>query len=398
MKSTAFIGAFCLFLTACQGPLPVRNSPANVRAQMTAQQAAQQAASQNDITSQTRLQANARLFEQPVPVSVTPDTLIFKNLDTPLEVGQVVMGRSLDGEDFLRRVTRLRSTGNTTYVSTTNASLFDAFQELQVTGVDVPRSPQRIALRSQRFNIGGVMDIVVDLGVRPDFSDARIQLKNSRLKVHMSPRFELDTQIRSELTFLRPTQSDLQPVGSVEFTAARFPAWIGPVPVVFRIKPGAALSWGHQASGELIQALNIDGFIKPRVELEAALKQAPRAKGTIQQQIQARMEPVELRFKGNAHARLHIPQIQFESELAGIVGPFISAGTYVDARYQKQVRTPQGRPVEDTEINADLGLSVYGGITPTRLFGSDLTREIRVRILEKNLKKLYHKKNSEPLS
>ena len=186
-------------------------------------------------------------------------------------------------------------------------------------------------------------------------------------------------------------------MGQVSFTVARFPAWIGPVPVVFQVKPGAALSWGHQASGSLVQSLNIDGFIQPQLTMEAALKQKPQTSSSVQHQIQAQLAPPALSMKGKAHARLYVPQIQFESELAGIVGPFISAGTYIDATYQREIRTQQGQSMVDTAINADLGLSVYGGITPTQLFGSELTREIRIKILERNLKNLYQKQSSEPL-
>ncbi len=374
-------------LNACQNNAMYR-SPALVPAPLQAQNARP--------APRVDLQQNAQLFEQPVPVTVTPDRLVF---DTPLNLspGQVLMGRSRNGEDFLRRVVSVSTQGNQTVVTTQPASLFDAFKELEAHEVSLTRAPERIALRSQRFNIGGVMDIVVDLGIRPDFSDAHIQLKDSRLSIEMAPRFELDTQVRSEITFIRPTQSDLSPVGQVQFTAARFPAWIGPVPVVFQIKPGAALSWGHQASGSLIQDLNLEGFLQPRLTMEAALKQTPRTTGTLQHQIQAQLNPPALSLKGKAHARIYVPQVQFESELAGIVGPFISAGTYVDGTYRREIRSTQGQALMDTQINADLGVSVHGGITPTSLFGSDLTREIRVKILERNLKNLYNKQTTEPV-
>jgi hypothetical protein len=390
LSSSLFAGtALALSLSACQSPATYRTGALAPASTLRAQQAAP--------APRVNLQQNTRLFEQPIPVAVTADTLIFEDLSVSLEVNQVVMGRSLQGEDFLRRVVSLRTQGRQTIVTTRPASLFDAFKELQANEVSLSRSPERVSVRSQRFNIGGVMDIVVDLGVRPDFSEAQIQLKDSRLKVNLAPRFEVDTQIRSELTFIKPVQNDLSPVGQVTFTAARFPAWIGPVPVVFQIKPGAALSWGHQASGSLVQSLNIDGFIQPQLTMEAALKQTPQTSGTIQHQIQAQLAPPALSIKGKAHARLYVPQIQFESELAGIVGPFISAGTYIDATYQREIRTQQGQNTVNTFVNADLGLSVYGGITPTQLFGSDLTREIRVKILEKNLKNLYNKQTSEPL-
>lgn len=347
------------------------------------------------LTPLVKTQLNTRLFEQPVPVEVTPDRLRFNEF-VDLQPNQVVMGRSLQGDDFLRRVISVQHQGNQTLVRTQPASLFEAFEELQANQVSLTRSPERISVRSQRFNIGGVMDIVIDLGIRPDFSQAQIQLKNSQLKVDLAPRFELDSQVRSELTFIRPTQSDLTPVGQVQFTAARFPAWIGPVPVVFQIKPGAALSWGHQADGRLMQDLNLNGFIQPRVTMEAALKQSPRTTGTIQHQIQATLAPPTVALKGKAHARVYVPQVQFESELAGIVGPFISAGPYIDGTYQRELRSQQGQNLMETSVKADLGLSVYGGITPTRLFGNDLSREIRVKIFERNLRNLYHKQSTEP--
>lgn len=390
-SSSLFLGSLCaLSLSACQSPTAYRAGALLPTNTLRAQQA-------ETTPTQINLQQNTRLFEQPIPVSVTPDTLIFEDLNTVLEVNQVVMGRSLQGEDFLRRVITIQTQGRKTIVSTRPASLFEAFKELQANEVSLSRAPERVSIRAQRFNIGGVIDIVLDLGVRPDFSEAQIQLKDSRLKVNLAPRFDIDTQIRSEWTFIKPVQNDLSPVGQVTFTTARFPAWIGPVPVVFQIKPGASLSWGHQASGSLVQALNIDGFIQPKLTMEAALEQTPQTSGTIQHQIQAQLAPPALSIKGKAHARLYVPQIQFESELAGIVGPFISAGTYIDATYQREIKTQQGKSMVNTFVNADLGLSVYGGITPTQLFGGDLTREIRIKILERNLKNLYQKQTSEPL-
>lgn len=373
-------------LQACQGQAPLlRNQlPAPLQRQ--------------SVTAfQSTPTAEAQIFEQPVPVAVLPDRLIFEGSHS-FAPGQVLMGRSVNSQDFLRRIEQVQPSGSQTMVLTTPATLFDAFEELSVKGAQAERL-ERISLRQQRFNIGGVLDIVVDVGVKPDFSDTQISLKNKRLNVKMAPTFELDAQVRSEYRFLNAgNHLNPKPVGKVDFTAATFPAWAGPVPLVFHLKPGAALDFAHQAQGTLSVGTQLEGQLKVQLEMEAALGEAPSTRSDSSYQFNGSMLPPELRLKGAARARLHLPQIHLDTEIAGLVGPFVEAGPYVDATYQRKLTaTPTGGTAQES-VRAQLGLAVFGGITPTRLFGKDLSREIRIKILDRQIKELYRKDTTVPVT
>ncbi|MBF2053065.1 MAG: hypothetical protein IGS03_06315 [Candidatus Sericytochromatia bacterium] len=117
-------------------------------------------------------------FKDPVPVAVEPERLVFQGTQHQFQPQQVLIGRSLQNQDFLRRVRSSRIQGNQVIVETTPATLFDAFQELDLAGPRMVRSPERISLREHRINIGGIMDLVIDLGLTPDFSDMRLKLKD----------------------------------------------------------------------------------------------------------------------------------------------------------------------------------------------------------------------------
>lgn len=385
-----FAATSLLALSACQSaPLPLPSTVTQVQRQSVAP------ATQRQVVRQ-----QSQVFAEPVPVAVFPDRLVFQGTQHRFTPGQVLMGRSQQNQDFLRRVRSSATQGNTTVVQTTNATLFDVFEELDLAGVRAQRAPERIQVRSQRFNLGGVVDIVVDMGLTPDFSDTRIRLKDSRLQVRVAPRLEIDTRVRSEYRFLN-IQSEavpLKPVGQVSFTAARFPVWVGPVPLVFHIKPGASLDWGHSAQGNLGVTTQLQGELKAAIELEAAVGERPTTRSDSNYQLDGTMLPPDLKMTGSARARLSLPQIQVDSEIAGLVGPFVQAGPYVDASYRRSLKGTPGNGTVTSLSEASLGLTIDGGITPTRLFGAELSREVRVRILDRTLKQLYRKETTEPLT
>lgn len=371
-------------LTACQ--MPVSN-PFVQRNTLQAQSAQRQI-----------VQADAKIYSQPVPVSVEPHRLIFSGPQNGLKPGQVLMGRSLKDQDFLRRVRQIHVSGSQTVVDTLPATLFDAFEELDLSGSRIQANTPPIAMQSHRFNIGGVVDVVMDLNLKPDFSDTKIRLVNERLFVRVAPRFEMDSQIRTEFKFIgiKPVpENPLKPVGSVSFNALRIPAWIGPVPLVFHLKPGAGLDWGHQADGRVIVSTDIDGQFTASVEMEAGLGENPVTKTDTAYQLNGKMLPPELRLTGSAKARLHLPTIHLDTEFAGLVGPFVQAGAYVDGHYLRRLSaTPQQTTIY-TLANSHLGLRIDAGITPTHLFGKDLSKELRFKILDKQIKELYRKESTD---
>ncbi len=348
---------------------------------------------------QTR--ADVQIFSQPQPVSVEANRLIFEGTQLNIKPNQVLMGRSISNQDFLRRVRRVQPSGNRLIVETTPATLFEAFEELDYVGAQIVRAPERISLSSHRFNIGGVVDIVLDMGLKPDFTDARLRVKDSRLLVRVAPTFDLDAKLRSEYRFLNThTIADnlpIKPVGKVSFEALRVPAWIGPVPLVFHLKPGAGLDWGHRAEGKLMVGTQVNGQFKAAVEMEAGLNEAPNSQTDSSYRFDGSMLPPELQINGTARARLHLPTIHLDTEIAGLVGPFIEAGPYVDGNFTRRLTVTPKQTTVFTSVNSQLGLTIDGGITPTRLFGKDLSREVRIRILDKRIKELYRKEGTDVL-
>lgn len=379
-------GVTGLLLASCQVPLATQPTAAPLRAQAASRQV---------------LRADVRAFPQPVPVEVEPNRLIFT---TPqdLHPNQVLMGRSTKEVDFLRRIVRLQTQGNRLIADTAPATLFDAFSELDLAGASTVRAPEFIQLRSQHFNIGGVLDLVLDLGVKPDFSDTELRVKDSRLYVKVAPSFTLDTRVRAEYTFLKTaapaalgTEPPQQPVGDLNFNALRVPAWIGPVPLVFHLNPGTRLSYGHYANGKLIGTTQVNGVFKASVALEAGVGETPVTHSDSSYQLDGQMLAPELQLTGVARARLHLPTLHLDTEIAGLVGPFIEASPYVDGRYQKTLTATPAQTTVRTSVLARLGLAIDGGVTPTTLFGKQLAREIRIKILDKTLKELYRKDSTD---
>lgn len=392
MKKTLYFGTLCLLslLASCQAPLNQPQTNVLPNSPMLRQQSAQRQIQRQDL----------RVFQQPVPVTVEPQRLIFQGPQPDLKTNQVLMGRSQNNQDFLRRVRSIQPVGNQLIVETTQATLFDAFQELDFSGARLERAATPIALQAHRFNIGGIVDIVLDLGLKPDFSDAQLRLKNNKLFVRLAPKFELDAQVRSEFRFIgsRPiNETPLQPIGNVSFNAARFPVWVGPVPLMFHLKPGAGLDLGHRADGRLLLATELQGDFKASVEMEAALGDSPVTRTDSDYHVDGKMLPPELHLTGSARARVYLPTVHVDSEIAGLVGPFIEARPYVDGQYLRRLSITPTQTTAFSSVNSHLGLKIDAGLTPTRLFGKDLTHELRFKILDKQLKELYRKETTEVL-
>lgn len=381
-----------MVLAGCQA------SPLTQPAQLRAQTASTQAASGRQV-----LRADAVVYQQPMPVEVEPNRLIFNAPQPDLRPNQVLMGRSIKEQDFLRRIKAIHADGKRIIADTVPATLFEAFNELDMAGATTVRAPEHISLRSQHFNIGGLVDIVVDLGVKPDFSDAHLRVKDSRLFIRVAPRFDIDTQVRAEYTFVKAggpqpvtnQEPPLQPVGDFSFTAMRVPAWVGPVPLVFHLNPGTSLKYGAYANGKLIASSQITGQFKASVEMDAAVGETPTVKTDSDYQFDGKMLPPELKLTGVAKARLHLPTLHLDTEIAGLVGPFVEASPYIDGRYQKTVTVAPKQTTVYTSAVSSLGLAIDAGLTPTTLFGKQLARELRFKILDKQIKELYRKEGTD---
>jgi hypothetical protein len=167
---------------------------------------------------------------------------------------------------------------------------------------------------------------------------------------------------------------------------------------MFHLKPGAGLDFGHRAEGKLVNTFDIDGEFKAVVELEAALGESPSTQSSSEYRIDGKMLPPELRLTGNARARLHLPTVHLDSEIAGLVGPFVQAGPYVDGNFTRRLTVTPQQTTVFSSVSSHLGLAIDGGITPTRLFGKQLSREIRFKILDKRIKELYRKEGTEVLN
>ncbi|MBF2053066.1 MAG: hypothetical protein IGS03_06320 [Candidatus Sericytochromatia bacterium] len=215
----------------------------------------------------------------------------------------------------------------------------------------------------------------------------------------MAPEFQIETQVRSELR-LQGMMSEvaLQPVGAVNLMSAQFVAWIGPVPLVFHIQPAAALDFGARADGRLGVGTELKGTVKASLELDAALNQQPRARSESSYRFDASMLPPNLQLSGEVRSRLTLPRIHLDSEIAGLVGPFIQTGPYIDGSYLRQINGSGSSATVRESVRSQLGLTIGGGITSTRLFGKNLSRELRVRILDRQIKELYRRDMTRPLS
>ncbi len=337
-------------------------------------------------------QLNTQVFKSAIAVQVLADRLIFEGQHS-FQQGQVLMGRSSQNVDFLRRVRSSRFDGKQTQVETQAANLFDAYQELDVS-TSQSKAPERISIQQQRIQFGQ-FEMLVDLGIQADFSKTRIRLKDKQLLIEMAPRFEIDTRIQNSYRFdsLASTLApELKPVGKFAFTAANFPLWVGPIPLIFKVKPGAALEMAQSAQGNLKLATQVEGSFQPSLKLEARLGETPRIQSDLQEDFTAKVSPLQANFTGETRARVHLPQISLDSKIAGLIGPYLETGTYIDTQWS---RRPQSNQIQES-IRSQLGLSIYGGLSAGQLFGKELASQLRIKIVDRDLKEIYRQDHLIP--
>lgn len=381
-----------LSLSACQGAGPTAPNPALQRAPLKAVQ------SQSQTTNQVmQFKANARLLDagQAQPIAITPQTLVFAQ-DPLLQMGQIVMGRT-EQEDYLRRVTGIRSEESNVVVMTERANLYEAFEQLDVSNAQ----PDRLApiqLDQRRFKIGFV-DIVSKLVAEPDFSDSRLRLTNTRARalfVRLAPEIKLTWEVSSETRFT-PGMSDglaLKPIGQMNFKTFRIPTSIGGIPLVFYLRPGTALDWGHQGEGHLKLGAQVTGSFKVGVEMTAAVSEQPTVETFYQQAFDGRVLPPEIDFNGKVLTRLHLPRLRLDSKIVDMVGPFIEAESYLDGELDAQLKVSGSGKQVTGQAAAHLGLGLKAGLSQTDLFGKTLNKEISVDIFNRRVKTLYKQRLS----
>ncbi len=379
-------------LTACAGPSPTLMKPNLQRTPLSALQSQAQSASQV-----MQFKANASILDsrQPQPVAVTPQALIF-NQDPQLQVGQIVMGRT-EQDEYLRRVTSIRSEESQVVVLTERANLYETFEQLDVSNAQ-PDRLDPIQLDQRRFKIGFV-DIVSKLVAEPDFSDTRLRLTNNKARalfVRLAPEIKLTWDVSGETSFT-PGMSDgltLKPIGNVTFKTFRIPTSIGGIPLVFYFRPGAALDWGHQGNGHIKLGAQVTGTFKVGVEMTAMVSEQPDVDTFYQQEFEGRFLPPEIDFNGKVLARMHVPRLRLESKIVDMIGPFIEAESYLDGELDAQVKiTGAGKQVTG-QAAAYLGLGLKAGLPQTDLFGKTLNKEISIDIFNRRVKTLYKQRLS----
>lgn len=389
-RSALVVFLTLLSLSACSAPQPqpLLSPVSQVRAQ--------------DVTTQVELKPQAMILNhaQDQPLSVLPEQLIFDGQHR-FEPGQVLMGRSQEGQAFLRQVVSVQTRGPQTVVQTQQAYLTDAFDELDVTGAVPTERMKPIELDRRTFKIGFV-SLDSALKAQPDFSDARLRIHDGKaLYVRLAPQLELtwDVTGRTSFSSLESGLSDvpLKPIGNVNFKTFPINAQIGPVPVTFYIRPGAALDWGYRGSGSIELGAQLQGRVKAGVELNANLSETPDVNTLFDYGYDGHFNDPRIDFDGQVRTRLHIPRIRVESEIAEMTGPYIEAESFIDGDLDAHLKVVNNQKQVTGTAEAHLGLALRAGLPATHLFGKQLTQEINKTLFDRRIKELYKKQLSYTL-
>jgi hypothetical protein len=341
-----------------------------------------------------RLQSKTRLLEaEQAPVSVWVDRLLFAP-GQRFEVGEILVGRGQDQEPFLRRVISIALKGAQQEVFTEEASLLEAFAELDATA-DAQAQTAAIVLDRRRFQLGPLM-IDSALRLQPDFSDLRLRIEKGRaLFVRVAPdlktTWDLTTRVilTPDTPILQPVLV-LKPVGEVRFAEQRVHFRVGPVPVSLVLKPSASLDWGHQAVGKLECNGQLNARLKAGVEIRAQLGQKPSFAPFHSFESGGQISQPRLEINGRVLSRLSFPELRIESKIAGMAGPYLDNALWLDGDLNARATVlPSGRTQVIGRAESHLGLTVRAGIPPTRLFGKFFGGNIHQTLLHKRMRELY---------
>lgn len=412
MKFSALFPAFCVTaaLTACQSA-PFLNSATN--GPNTPQLRA--ASVQNTAPSRQtyRLQSQTRVLQEPInqPLRALPGQLVFRGTRV-FQAGEILIGRSSEGQAFLRRVLARQEINGQTLVQTSNASLPDAFQELDLSGVNHPEMIKPIELDRRTFQLGFVT-IESALRAQPDLSDVQIRLENGKaLFVRLAPELKLTWDITSRVTLSTLNQTApttpwatqqvspapvpqsglvLKPIGNVNFKTFLIVTAIGPVPLTIFIKPGAALEWAHQGTGSVELGGQVNGRLKVAVEMKAQnLSQSPDFKSSFDYDYGGLIKDPKLTFTGRVLSRLHLPRLRVESEIAAMIGPYVEASSYLDGDLVSKMTVVGSEKRITGKAEVHLGLALRAGLSKSDLFGDSIP-EIHKTLFDRRVKQLYKK-------
>lgn len=376
-----------LSLFSCQFPLVPAAVPPSAVLRASAVETA---------TQHFQLQARARLLTAGPqrPLQVLPDQLIFEP-DQNFQPGEVLLGRGRTGQSFLRRVIRSEGQGR---VWTTQAQLGDVFQTLDARALSGARRLKPIELDRRSFQIG-LLTIESTLKAWPDLSDFRLRIQDGRaLFVRFAPELKLSWEITSRATLSTPLTGPnlmpalaMKPVGEVNFRNFTLETEIGPVPVTIYIRPGAALEWGHQGTGQLELGGTLNGRLKAAVEMTARLTEKPDFQVRHEYDYGGQMRDPRLNFHGRVLSRLHLPRLRVESEIAGMVGPYIDASSWIEGDLNARLKVAGSLTQVTGQAEAHLGLGLKAGLPKTDLFGKDFSGDIHKTLFDRRVKQLYKK-------
>lgn len=133
------------------------------------------------------------------------------------------------------------------------------------------------------------------------------------------------------------------------------------------------------------------------LELQAAWGEKPTTRTFSDHQFETVMAPPTLNLRGTARLRVTVPQVQFDLKLAGITGPYIKAGPYIQGHASQTLQASPNGSTLSTSVLSQLGLAIKGGITETTVFGYTLSGGLHIQILDKVLKELYRQDNTQTL-
>lgn len=421
MKLSALVPALLCSaaLTACQSlPLMQPATPPVQRlSRLNASAASAPAVSAPDRRQNFRLQARTRVLQEPIlqPLHALPGQLIFRG-QRVFQPGEILIGRSSQGQAFLRRVLKSQESNGQTQVLTANATLPEAFQELDLSGVTDPEAVKPIELDRRTFQIG-FMTVESALRAYPDLSDVQVRLENGKaLFVRLAPELKLTWDITSRVTLnsasatalpwdssartapMSPTQQPtaqtplvLKPIGQVNFKSFVIVTAIGPVPLTIFIKPGAALEWGHQGSGSLELGGQINGRLKVAVEMKAQnFSQSPDFKSAYDYDYGGLLKDPRLNFTGKILTRLHLPRLRVESEIAAMIGPYVEASSYLDGELVSKITVVGAQKRVNGSAEVHLGLALRAGLSKSDLFGDSIP-EIHKTLFDRRVKQIYKK-------
>ncbi len=424
MKFSALFPALCITtaLTACQSapffsPLssPLSASSLNSATNGANPALLRSASVQNTSPSRQtyRLQSQTRVLQEPInqPLRALPGQLVFRGMRV-FQPGEILIGRSSEGQAFLRRVLSRQELNGQTLVQTTNASLADAFQELDLSGVNNPEMIKPIELDRRTFQLGFVT-VESALRAQPDLSDVQIRLENGKaLFVRLAPELKLtwDITSRVNLSTLNPatpttpwatqqvppavapqTGLVLKPIGNVNFKTFLIVTAIGPIPLTIFIKPGAALEWGHQGTGSVELGGQVNGRLKVAVEMKAQnFSQSPDFKSAFDYDYGGLIKDPKLEFTGRVLSRLHLPRLRVESEIAAMIGPYVEASSYLDGDLVSKVTVVGSQKRITGKAEVHLGLALRAGLSKSDLFGDSIP-EIHKTLFDRRVKQLYKK-------